>query len=105
MFFCFKLILYLRMFSGEKLFTLTVLCLENCFDVKRLSVIFFYIILFIVVRYYIMCSNKTIEVYAGNKLNKNNLVLFQSSEKHKADRMRGAARIENQELLTFRGVL
>lgn len=66
---------------------------------------FFYIILFIVVRYYIMYSNKTIEVYAGNKLNNNNLVLFQSSEKHKADRMRGAARIENQELLTFRGVL
>lgn len=52
-----------------------------------------------------MYSNKTIEVYAGNKLNKNNLVPFQSSEKHKADRMRGAARIENQELLTFRGVL
>ena len=45
-----------------------------------------------------MCSNKTIEVYAGNKLNKNNLVLFQSSEKHKADRMRGAARIENLSL-------
>lgn len=42
MFFCFKLILYLSMFSGEKLFTLTVLCLENCFDVKRLSVIFLY---------------------------------------------------------------
>lgn len=52
-----------------------------------------------------MYSNKTIEVYAGNKLNNNNLVLFQSSEKHKADRMRGAARIENQKLLTFRGVL
>lgn len=36
-----------------------------------------------------MCSNKTIKVYAKNKLNEKNLVFFQSNEKHMADRMQG----------------
>lgn len=33
-----------------------------------------------------MCSNKTIKVYARNKLNENDLVFFQSSEKRMAGR-------------------